>query len=162
MAHATHPGSHTTAAEFGRPTEDHSAAVMEHFRRIHAAAGETARADQIMLDLWFTVLTGRPAAALVAYRRLVDDYLPWVERRLVHRARRNGSSWAGVGRLLGRARQSVQKRHDRTWTVAELTPPAAPASPDLDEQRQATSLLADRRRRQAADEAEHHGDLVPW
>jgi hypothetical protein len=85
--------------------ESTEANVIEHFRRIYGSVGDTARADQTMLGLWFNVLTGRPAAALVAYRRLVDDYLPWVERRLVHRARGSGSSWDGLARLLGRSRE---------------------------------------------------------
>lgn len=145
------------------PSREHSdAAVFEHFRRIYGAVGETARADQTMLGLWFTVLTGRPAAALVAYRRLVDDYLPWVERRLVHRARRSGSSWAGLGRLLGRSRQAVQQRHDRTWTIAALAPPGPPPSADVTERRLADAELADRRRRAAADDADQHGGLVAW
>jgi hypothetical protein len=146
-----------------QPHPEHSdAAVIEQFRRIYGAVGDTARANQTMLGLWFTVLTGRPAAALVAYRRLVDDYLPWVERRLVHRARRSGSSWAGLGRLLGRSRQAVQQRHDHTSNVGELSPPAPPPSRDVIEERQIESALADRRRRCAADDAERHGGLVAW
>ena len=51
--------------------------------------------------------------ALIAYRRLVEDELPWIEQRVVGLARRDGWSWARAGRLLGRSRQAVQKRFER-------------------------------------------------
>ena len=38
--------------------------------------------------------------ALIAYHRLVDDELPWIEQRVVGLARRDGWSWARIGRLL--------------------------------------------------------------
>ena len=157
-----HNGAMTPAHDDGPPPDSPNAAVLAQFRRMYVAIGDDARADRTMLGLWFTILTGRPAAALVAYRCLVDDYLPWVERRLVHRARRAGSSWAGLGRVLGRSRQAVQERHDRTWSIADLVPPPPPPSPDHTERREIESMSADRRRRLAFDDADRHGEAVAW
>jgi hypothetical protein len=42
-----------------------------------------------------------------AYRLLVSRYLSWLARLLVHRARRRGTSWAGIGRVLGISWQAV-------------------------------------------------------
>lgn len=62
--------------------------------------------------------------ALVAYRRLTIEHLPRLERRAVLAGRRRGDSWAAIGRLLGRSRQSVQQRFDRAFSIDELRAPA--------------------------------------
>ena len=135
--------------------------MLAEFRQLYHGIDDSARTDRTMLDLRFTILTGRPAAALGAYRVLVDDYLPWVERRLVHRARRSGSSWAGLGRLLGRSRQAAQQRHNE-WTITDLSPPAPQRSRDEIEQRAIEAESGDLRRRRAADDAGDHDSLIAW
>lgn len=67
-----------------------------------------ARADlhRLVDDL----LSDDPRTALVAYRRLTVDELPWLEQRVVALARINGWKWATIGRLLGRTRQGLQQR----------------------------------------------------
>ena len=56
------------------------------------------------------VLDDDPRAALIAYRRLVEHELPWIEQRVVALARREEWNWAKIARLLGRTRQSVHER----------------------------------------------------
>ncbi|MCU1393737.1 MAG: hypothetical protein JWM34_2165 [Ilumatobacteraceae bacterium] len=56
------------------------------------------------------VLDDDPRTALIAYRRLVDDEIPWIEQRVVALARRENWNWATIARLLGRTRQSVHER----------------------------------------------------
>ncbi|MFK7919815.1 MAG: hypothetical protein AB8G14_17190 [Ilumatobacter sp.] len=100
--------------------------VRDGLRRIHVEITPDAAADRAMLDLWFTILTAPPSAALGAYTCLTNEYLPWLERRLVRRARTRGSSWTGIGRVLRRSRQAVQQRHDRTFSISELAAPRPP------------------------------------
>lgn len=56
------------------------------------------------------LLSDHPRTALIAYRRLTVDELPWLELRVVALARRQGWGWATIARLLGRTRQSVHER----------------------------------------------------
>lgn len=51
-----------------------------------------------------------PRRALIAYRSLADDHLPWLEQRVVALARRDGWDWGRIGRLLGRTRQSTREK----------------------------------------------------
>jgi hypothetical protein len=57
------------------------------------------------------VLDDDPRAALIAYRRLADEHLAWLEERVVRLARREQWTWARIGRLLGRSRQAVRQKH---------------------------------------------------
>src|SRR5262245_45234724 len=59
-------------------------------------------------------------SALIAYRNLAEQQLPWLEQRVVAQARLDGLNWAQIGRLLGRSRQSVRDR------FASLVPGIAP------------------------------------
>jgi hypothetical protein len=65
-----------------------------------------------------------PRRALIAYHRLVDDELPWIEQRAVGIARRDDWSWARIGRLLGRSRQAVQKRFEGLAPIHRTDPRA--------------------------------------
>ena len=65
-----------------------------------------------------------PRRALIAYHRLVDAELPWIEQRVVGLARRDGWSWARIGRLLGRSRQAVQKRFEGLAPIQRTDPRA--------------------------------------
>ena len=56
------------------------------------------------------VFSEDPRTALIALRRLTDDELPWIEQRVVARARAEGWNWATIGRLLQRSRASVRQR----------------------------------------------------
>ncbi|HEY4331923.1 MAG TPA: hypothetical protein VGM78_05120 [Ilumatobacteraceae bacterium] len=56
------------------------------------------------------LLSDDPRTALIAFRQLSTDELPWLEQRTVALARRHGWNWATIARLLGRTRQSVHAR----------------------------------------------------
>jgi hypothetical protein len=64
-----------------------------------------------------------PRAALIACHRLADEELPAIERRAVRRARESGWTWARIGRLLGRRRQSVRARFAAVDEAAPLRLP---------------------------------------
>ena len=116
------------------------------------------RVDREMWALLRDVVGWRTGPALVGVALLADVYLPWVERRLVLRARREGISWTGIGRLLGRSRQAVQERHHRVVDAGDLLPPALPRSyVDID-RRDRAEVLADLRRMREADA----DDVVAW
>ena len=100
--------------------------------------------------------------ALVAYRRFSTEHLPWLERRAVLASRRRGDSWAAIGRLLGRTRQSVQERFDRTFSVDELRPPAPYVSEPEAIHHFYTALRQEAAREQWADDAGRDNGLVPW
>jgi hypothetical protein len=51
-----------------------------------------------------------PREALIAVRKLINDDMPWLERRAVDLARRELWSWVRISRLLMRSRQSVRER----------------------------------------------------
>ena len=62
------------------------------------------------------LLSDDPHVALVAFRRLAVDELPWLEQRAVAVARCSGWNWATIGRMLGMSRQGSRKRFDAaTW-----------------------------------------------
>ena len=44
-----------------------------------------------------------PRRALIAYRLMAHEHLPWLEKRVVALARRENWKWAPIGRLLGLA-----------------------------------------------------------
>jgi len=56
------------------------------------------------------ILGDDPRRALIAFRRLRDFELPWIEQRVVALARRNEWKWATIARLLGCTRQNVSQR----------------------------------------------------
>jgi hypothetical protein len=74
------------------------------------------------------VLGQDPRRALIAYRQLADEHLPWLELRVVALAKREGWSLARMGRLLGHSRQTM---HRKFRTIR----PALPNDPDVDQQR---------------------------
>ena len=51
-----------------------------------------------------------PRHALIAVRKLINDDVPWLERRAVDLARRDRWDWARISRLLMRSRQAVRER----------------------------------------------------
>lgn len=56
------------------------------------------------------ILDDDPRRALIAFRKLTKDELPWMEQRVVALARREDWNWARIGRLLGRSRSAMQQR----------------------------------------------------
>ena len=138
-------------------TGDHE--TLELLRRLSRTA-EDGRAEREIVALVIDLLGDRPVPALIAHRRLTEDYLPWMEQRLVRRAHRRGSSWASIGRALNRSRQAVHRRFGGTSHVEECLPPP-PLLVD-DESRDRAQASADRARVAFADAASAEGDLVPW
>ena len=53
-----------------------------------------------------------PREALIGVRKLLDEDLPWLERRAVQRARLELWNWARISRLLARSRQAVRQRFE--------------------------------------------------
>jgi hypothetical protein len=51
-----------------------------------------------------------PREALIAVRKLLNDDVPWLERRAVQLARREWWDWPRISRLLLRSRQAVRQR----------------------------------------------------
>jgi len=102
--------------------------------------------------------------SLAAQRLLAESYLPWLERRAVHRARGVGASWAAIARVMRRTRQAVRQRfaESAVFTVADLLPPALPESRADADGAELWVMLADIRRRREADDASAVGSLVPW
>ena len=106
-----------------------------------------------------------PRRALLAYRQLSKEHLPWIEQRIVALARREGWSWGRMARLLGCTRQRLhqQFRH---------LPPSLPHDPDVDQQieRRAFNRTLDAiRSGRTADNGYGNGygygsddDVVPW
>jgi len=123
-----------------------------------AKATVVEREISYLVDEIFNASANR---GLFAYRLLMSRYLPWLARLLVHRARRRGTSWAGIGRVLGISRQAVQKRYDHDASLAHALPPTLPMKTegvDRDYRELVTRL---RRMREHADAMER-GELVPW
>ena len=60
------------------------------------------------------LLADDPRRALIAYRRLRDFELSWIEQRIVTLARRDDWPWARIARLLGTSRQNITKRFGGT------------------------------------------------
>ena len=102
--------------------------------------------------------TSDPRRALVAVRDLLDDDLPWLERRAVLLARRDGRSWGEIVRALDRSRQAVRQR----YLAVDGRPPPLPRRPLRDDERAMTGWyahLADLRRR---DEFSTVDDIPAW
>lgn len=108
------------------------------------------------------IVGSRTGPALAALRLLREVYLPWLERRLVRRARQEGMSWTGIGRLLGRSRQAIQQRHDVGAHVSDGLAPVLPAWHDEREGAARYELILQLRREREADAAAAEGGLVPW
>ena len=98
---------------------------------------------------------------LFAYRLLMSRYLPWLARLLVHRARRRGTSWTGIGRVLGVSRQAVQKRYDHDASLVDVLPPTLPMKTEGVDREYREVVTRLRRIREHAD-ACATGELVPW
>ncbi|MFK8022943.1 MAG: hypothetical protein AB8G26_03170 [Ilumatobacter sp.] len=141
---------------------DGSDGADDAFRLLLRGSAGDGRADIELLQLWYDVVRRPNVAALAAWARLSKDYLPWVERRLVHRARRDGMSWSAIGRLLGRSRQAVQQQHDRVMTPDELLPPSRRLGAAEQETREQRASLAEWKARQSFDDESTEGAVVPW
>lgn len=118
--------------------------------------------DRELHGLVDDLLSDRAATALAAYRRLVDDQLPWIERRAVLLARRQNVSWAAIGRLLGRSRQAVRQRFERVIRLDEMRPPATPLMPGEAYQRELGDSIDRVRRQLRLDQMEEDDAVVPW
>lgn len=121
----------------------------------------STRVEREIVELTIDALGPRSGVALGSLRLLIDDYLPWLERRSVHRARASGTSWAGIARLLGRSRQSIHERFVRPVSASDVLPPPPLRSSDSDaiDRRDATRT---RRQMADADGADVDGGIVPW
>lgn len=106
-------------------------------------------------------LSEDPRVALVAVRQMIEEDIPWLERRAVRQARWYGYSWARIGRLLSRARQSVRER----FAELDEQPLIFPAD-ELDELQRAIARgperRADERRRAELEAWDREGGIVPW
>jgi hypothetical protein len=98
-----------------------------------------------------------PRRALIAFRSLADDHLPWLEQRVVALARREGWDWGRIGRLLGRTRQSTREKFKDLRPATPIDRNAAHAKwqADTDRAIAAVRSLASFRR-------QDDGDVVPW
>ncbi|MEM1332579.1 MAG: hypothetical protein AAGG08_03890 [Actinomycetota bacterium] len=104
--------------------------------------------------------------AVVSVRLLTAELTGWVTERAVLDARRAGSSWASIARLLRLRRQAVHRRFRHLDHIADIG--EVPRRPDsigsLRRDTQATErflaeITADRVRRRHLDD---HDDVVPW
>ncbi len=138
-------------------TGDH--ATLDRLRELRESAD--TRVEREVVQLTIDLLGPRPGVALGSLRLLVDDYLPWLERRSVHRAREAGTSWAGIARLLGISRQSTHARFSRSAIMSDVLPPRPLRPLDRDE-RDRRSNSQQFRRTVDADAADDEGGLVPW
>lgn len=107
------------------------------------------------------ILDASPRRGLAAHRVLASAYLPWLERRLVHRMRVGGASWTGIGRVLGVSRQAVQKRFDRPVSLDDMLPPTLPDKTTGPHREERELLAKLHHLRQLAD-ADASGQAVPW
>lgn len=73
-------------------------------------------------------LSQDPRAALIAYRQLADEYMPWLEARVVALAKREQWTYGRMSRLLGCSRQHLQRKF-------RVIVPELPFDPDLAYQR---------------------------
>jgi hypothetical protein len=102
-----------------------------------------------------------PRLALAAVRLISEEDLPWLEDRAVRYARWHGYSWARIGRLLLRSRQSVRERFRHLDDQPLLWP-----QEDVDDAARAihrsAMASADRRRQRELDAWAAEGGIVPW
>ena len=101
-----------------------------------------------------------PREALIAVRKLLNDDVPWLERRAVQLARREWWDWPRISRLLLRSRQAVRQRF--AGVEAEAVPDFATDDPFVKLQVEAEKMLqrwkdADARRR-ARERADSSGE----
>lgn len=108
------------------------------------------------------LLSDRSAAALAAYRRLADEQMPWLERRAIVLARRQGISWAAIGRLLGRSHQGLIKRFGQAIRADQLTAPAMPTLHGAAYQRDLDASIDRVRRQLRLEQMEEDDAVVPW
>lgn len=113
---------------------------------------------EIMFDVE-QLLAGPPQEALASLRRLVDDHLPWLERRAVMAARGEGFSWAEIGRLLGCSRQAARQRFGGLPSVDRLLHPRRLGDPNV---ALAARLGVEGRDVQRALEADATDEAIPW
>ena len=102
-----------------------------------------------------------PRLALAAVRLLAEEDVPWLEARAVRYARWRGYSWARIGRLLLRSRQSVRERFHHLDDEPLIWP-----QDDLDDaelaMRRSAMASDDRRRKRDLDAWAEQGGIVPW
>jgi hypothetical protein len=91
-----------------------------------------------------------PREALIAYRRLTNDEVPWLEYRVVNLARKQKWNWAKIGRLLGRSRQGLNSKFGKPKLVMRSDPYA-------DYHRQQAEFARLTRREPADDE-----EVIAW
>jgi hypothetical protein len=105
-----------------------------------------------------------PRVALIACRRLADEEFASIERKAVRRARQNGWTWARIGRLLGRTRQSVRARFADVDEVApqRLPDPRPDWDPGAGDRAVARYQRALRLAREFDAYAEDGSDVTPW
>ena len=101
-----------------------------------------------------------PMRALIAYREIADNQLPWLEQRVVALAVREQLSFAHIARLLGRTRQSVHAKF-RT-IVARPAPPTPAALAEREYRRQEELVRRFRLGLPLGDAAEADDDPVAW
>jgi len=109
-------------------------------------------------------LADDPRVALIACRRLSDDEFASIERRAVRRARQEGWTWARIGRLLGRTRQSVRARFADVDSAAPLRLPDLKKQwdPGAGDRAVARHQRALRLAREFDAFAEDGSDVTPW
>jgi hypothetical protein len=140
-------------------------ATLMRLRVLADAPHESSRAERDIVELVIDMLGTHPVVALASHRLLADEYLPWLERRAVQRARHDGRSWAGIGRILGISRQAARQRFGEPHNLGGLLPPPQPTRlADLDSQvRERNKGVAEARRVRFVDTAEGEGsDVVAW
>ena len=109
-------------------------------------------------------LADDPRAALIACRRLADDELGSIERRAVQRARQSGWTWARIGRLLGRTRQSVRARFADVDEAAPLglPDPTREWDPGAGDRAVARYQRALRLAKEFGELADDGSNVTPW
>ncbi len=101
-------------------------------------------------------------SAVAAVRLLQDEHLPWLERRAVALARREGIPWAGVARLLGVTRQAVHRRYAHLVTTETAALPRIPPHVAEREAAEGDRILADSARDRQHRLAAADDDPVAW
>ena len=109
-------------------------------------------------------LADDPRVALIACRRLADEEFASIERNAVRRARQSGWTWARIGRLLGRTRQSVRARFAGVDEAAplRLPDPKQQWDPGAGDRAVARYQRALRLAREFDAYAEDGSDVTPW
>lgn len=138
------------------------AETLELLRRLSNRPDDSGRAEREIVSLVIDLLGPRHVPALVAYRRLTEEYLPWMEQRLVRRAHGQGSTWADIGRTLHRTRQAVRHRFAYPPTMDDMLPPRCLVDRTSSESALDAADLDRRRLRSLSGDASTSDQVVPW